>query len=100
MRLWAIIIKNHKMARQVIVPLTGVSAQDVREALEAACKQLDLSVPMLLIKHEHELENYGRTAFLPVDFIDSVSFERFEIELLPDGDAPKRRSKDPRNDFS
>ena len=38
----------------------------------------------MLDKHVRELERFGRTAFLPNDFMESVSFDRFEIELFPE----------------
>ncbi len=38
------------------------------------------------------------TRFLPDAFFEEVAFERLEIEYI-DPDAPKRKSKDPRNAF-
>ena len=48
------------------------------------CKPLDLARPVMLDKHVRELERFGRTAFLPNDFMESVPFDRFEIELFPE----------------
>ena len=47
---------------------------------------------------EREWDEFGQTRFLPDDFMESVNFERLEIEYI-DPDAPKKRSKDPRNAF-
>ncbi len=44
------------------------------------------------------IDEFGRTAFNPGDFIDAVKFDKLDIALLMDDDIP-RRSRDPRNDF-
>lgn len=99
MRLWGIIRKNHKMRANQTVPLASGQIPDVMEALDDLLKIFDLSRPLVLEKHKQELAQYGKTAFLPRDFIDSVPFDRFEIEILFDEDMRARRSNDPRNDF-
>jgi hypothetical protein len=44
------------------------------------------------------MSGFGQTRFLPDAFLDSVDFDRMEIEYI-DPDAKKKRSKDPRNAF-
>ena len=51
-----------------------------------------------LDKNEREWEEFGMTRFLPDAFFETVPFERLEIEYI-DPDAPKKKSKDPRNAF-
>jgi hypothetical protein len=68
----------------------------VREAVDEICREMDVARPIWLLKHEGEMERFGRTAFTPDDFIEEVPFERFEVEIL----KAKGRSRDPRNDFS
>jgi len=99
MRLWGIIRTRQKMKRQEIVPLASGELSDIVSAMDDILKKMDLPRPILLPKHEQELTAYGRTYFLPRDFMESVSFDRFEIEILRD-DGKIRRSNDPRNDFS
>ena len=100
MRLWGIIRKNHKITAQHIVPLSSANLEDIVDAMDQIAHKLDLARPMLLEKHEQELAVYGKTCFLPRDFVETVSLDRFEIEILFDEKAQKRRSNDPRNDFS
>ncbi|MBQ2817263.1 MAG: hypothetical protein IJF16_04940 [Clostridia bacterium] len=99
MRLWGIIRKNHKIYKQETVPLASASLCDVCDAMGELTKIFDISRPVLLTKHENDIEQFSRASFLPDDFIDSVNFDRFEIQILHDDDR-KRRSSDPRNDFS
>ena len=48
------------------------------------CKPLDLACPVLLNKHVQELAQFNRTVFTQTDFMESVSFDRFEIEIIPE----------------
>lgn len=48
------------------------------------CKPLDLACPVLLNKHVTELKRFSRTVFFPADFMESVDFDRFEIEIFPE----------------
>ena len=98
MRLWVITRKNQKIVENIAVELASPGIGDVTEALDAALKTLDVSRPLFLPKHEKELAEFAKTWFRPSDFIESVRFDRLDIEVLYDDDR-KRRSKDPRNDF-
>jgi hypothetical protein len=53
---------------------------------------------MWLGKHEFEFEQFRRTAFTQDHFVEEISFDRMEIELI-DVDAPARKSRDIRNQF-
>ncbi len=91
--LWVRTIRHHRLDRQLVVPCTRKHPQ---EALQLALEKLDLSRPLWLEKHQREWDEFGQTRFLPDDFMESVNFERLEIEYI-DPDAPKKRSQDPRN---
>lgn len=91
--LWVRTIRRHRIDRQVVEPCTRSDPQD---ALEAACRKLDIAKPLWLEKNQREWDDFGQTRFLPDAFLESVDFERLEIEYI-DPDAPKRRSSDPRN---
>ena len=91
--LWVKTIRRHRTDRQATVPC---SRSDVHGALREACHELDLPEPVWLEKHEREWVEFGMTRFLPDAFFETVEFERLEIEYI-DPDAPKRKSRDPRN---
>ena len=59
---------------------------------------LDLPEPVWLDKNQREWEEFGLTRFLPDAFFEQVPFQRMEIEYI-DPDAPKKKSKDYRNEF-
>ena len=94
-RLWARIIKKHRIERQGTY---DCPYEDVQEALTELCREFDIPRPLWLNKHEREFEDFRRTQFLPEHFMEDVPFDRLEIEFLED-DAHSRRSSDPRNQF-
>lgn len=94
-RLWARIIKKHRIARQATAPCTP---EGVHDALVELCRDFDIPCPIWLNKHENEFEAFRHTAFLPEHFMEDVPFEKLEIEYLDDS-GKKRRSEDPRNQF-
>ncbi len=93
--LWVKTIVNHRIDRQATVPC---GREDPREALREACRELDLPEPVWLDKNEREWEEFGSTRFLPDAFFERVPFTRMEIEYI-DPDAPKKKSRDYRNEF-
>ncbi|MBO4297237.1 MAG: hypothetical protein J5998_00435, partial [Clostridia bacterium] len=93
-RLWIRLIRHHRIARQMTVDCAW---GDERDALREACHDMDVPAPIWLNKNENEFEQFRRTAFTADSFVESVSFDRMEIEFLDDKDK-KRKSRDPRND--
>ncbi len=91
--LWVRVIRHHRTARQATVPC---ERDDPEEALSRACHELDLSRPLWLEKNDREWREFAQTRFLPDAFVETVDFERLEIEFI-DPDAKKKGSRDPRN---
>ncbi len=94
-RLWAKIIKKHRIEKQATVPC---AFEGVEDALTELCHEFDIPRPLWLNKHYREFEEFRRTQFLPEHFMEDVPFQRLDIEFLED-DGKTRRSNDPRNQF-
>ena len=94
-RLWARIIKKHRIDRQATAECRW---EDVEDVLTELCREFDIPRPLWLNKHEREFSEFRRTQFLPEHFMEDVNFQRLEIEFLEDDDK-SRRSQDPRNQF-
>ena len=94
-RLWARIIKKHRIERQATAECAWEGAED---ALTELCREFDIPRPLWLNKHYREFEDFRRTQFLPEHFMEEVPFQRLEIEFLEDGEK-SHRSRDPRNQF-
>ncbi len=60
--------------------------------LHELCQDLDLCRPVVLRKHVNDLARFSRVVFKPADFIESVDFDEFEIEVLSE---KKKCSTDP-----
>lgn len=60
--------------------------------LHELCQDLDLCRPVVLRKHVNDLARFSRVVFKPADFIESVDFDEFEIQVLSE---KKKRSTDP-----
>ena len=93
--LWVRTIRHQRMDRQVMIPC---GKDGVEDALTEACHQLDISRPLWLEKNRREWAEFGQTRFLPDAFLESVPFQRLEIEFV-DPDAKRKHSQDPRNAF-
>lgn len=56
--------------------------KDFLSALSAICDRLDLSKPIICGKHHAEIASFRRTVFYADDFVESVEFDRLEIEII------------------
>ncbi len=87
MKLWAKVHKQHKIIQEAVREFSLARPSDAEgwnRILVDLCKPLDLACPVLLNKHVQELAQFNRTVFSPGDFMESVSFDRFEIEIIPE----------------
>ena len=87
MKLWAKVHKQHKIIQEAVREFSLARPSDAEgwnRILVDLCKPLDLACPVLLNKHVQELAQFNRTVFSPGDFMESVSFDRFEIEIFPE----------------
>ena len=48
--------------------------------MSSICEKLDIATPIILNKHIYHYVAFKNTTFLPVDFPESVDFDKFVIE--------------------
>ena len=87
MKIWAKTLINHKIQTEVVQEFASARPLDLDgwlPIIASLTKPLDLAVPVLLPKHLSELKKFSRTVFKPQDFIESVDFDSFEIEIFPE----------------
>lgn len=87
MKIWARLMCSHRIERETVQSFDIARPTDAEgwaPVLAELCKQLDISRPLMLKKHVSELEHFGTTRFLPADFMETVSFHCFEMELFPE----------------
>ena len=97
MKVWILLRKRPKIVREAMTDYAVPPAwteEAIGEMLTPVCRELDVSRPMILEKHVDELERIGRVVFRAADFVDSVSFDTMEVELV---DEKKRERIDKRD---
>ena len=85
MRIWARTIQYQKIQSEVVREFSLARPSDLEgwmPILHELCQTLDLSRPVLLNKHVRELNSFSHTTFRSADFMESIAFDRFEIEIL------------------
>lgn len=83
MRIWLKTIKGDKMpCHTVVETVQNPSQNDFILALREGCHSLDLPTPNVLDAHMRKFNRFGIVRFYPDDFIESVEFDKLEIEVL------------------
>lgn len=78
-KIWGILRQKEKIALDMVVELTE---PDLDEALDTLCHRLDIPRPVALRKHREEFARFFRTRFTKDDFVESLPYTGFEVELL------------------
>ena len=95
MRIWAKVLQDHRIMRETVREFASARPSDMEgwsSLLHELCQDLDHCRPLVLRKHVNDLARFSRVVFKPADFIESVDFDEFEIEVLSE---KKKRSTDP-----
>ena len=79
------IVKHFTNARVAVLALVYVQPSECTffDMIKSLCEGLDIPTPVLLNKHINDFNKFSMTLFKPVDFIESVNFDRFIVEYLP-----------------
>ena len=95
MKIWAKVLTDHRIMNETVREFSSARPSDMEGwsvLLHELCQDLDLCRPVILKKHVNDLKQFSRVVFKPADFIESVDFDEFEIEVIPD---KKKKSTDP-----
>ena len=79
---WGKIFVNEKIVKHFTV---SVQTRECTffDMIKNLCEGLDIPTPVLLNKHITDFNKFSMTLFKPVDFIESVKFDKFIVEYLP-----------------
>ena len=95
MRIWAKVLKEHRIIRETVREFSSARPSDLEGwsvPMHELCQDLDLCRPVILRKHVNDLKQFSRVVIRAADFIEPVDFDEFEIEILSE---KKKRSTDP-----
>jgi len=87
MRIWAKTLKRQKIQSEVVREFALARPSDFDgwiPVIHELCQALDLARPIILSKHVRELNQFSHTQFKQSDFMEPISFYRFEIEIFPE----------------
>ena len=84
--IWVRLIKKGKIAASCV---QACAADEWEDALTEACHALDVPKPVILPRHERDYASFRQARFLPEHFIESLPYDRMEVEYID----PEARSK-------
>lgn len=90
-RMWGKIVKDRHIIDDVTIMNGDYSMTDeemIKDAIDKICVRFDLSHPIWLEKNRKEFARSHRTRFAADSFIDPISFDYLEIQVLDDVNMP------------
>ena len=80
-KLWAKIITNNKIVKDTIYESAdNYNREEFFEHISEICYKLSIPTPVVVESHLMNFEVFNLSKFLPRDFVESVDFDKFEIE--------------------
>lgn len=55
---------------------------DLLDVFDEFCHKTDVPHPMILQSHMEDFADFGRMRLHPADFIESVAFDRLDVEII------------------
>lgn len=84
-RLWCKTLNdnNNILSETVISDISDSNrTKKVMNSLSKACEEMDLAEPIWFESNINEFKNYAKTRFRQDNFVESVSFSAFEIQVI------------------
>ena len=84
-RLWCKTLNdNNKILSETVISDISDSnrTKKVMNSLSKACEEMDLAEPIWFESNINEFKNYAKTRFRQDNFVESVSFSAFEIQVI------------------
>ncbi len=82
MKIWAKIIQGERITQSTLYQVQGVfDLSKLTHYLTDICLSFDIPRPIILNKHYRQFNNFNYTFFKPDDFVESVDFDKFIIEI-------------------
>lgn len=85
MRIWAKLITGDKIVQEILYtsPL-DMNYRNYMQWVADICRQLDLSVPIIIPAHYKNFAMFHNTRFKPDDFVDELGCDMLMIENCKD----------------
>ena len=86
--IWVRLMRKNRIDRDTTV---ACALEQWQDALEEACRQMDVPRPLLLPRHVRDWEQFSQARFLREHFMEDVAFDRMEVEFI-DPDRKKKNN--------
>lgn len=83
-RLWAKEWKDNRMIRDITIEddSEDTRTHKVFRAIEKACYEFDLAVPIWLETNISEFRRHGKTRFTSDSFVEQIEFDSLEVHVI------------------
>lgn len=84
MRIWVKEFSNNHLLKDTVIENTDndTRTHKVFDALDKACLEFDLAVPVWLEKNIREFKNHSRTKFYQDSFIEEIDFDYLDFHVI------------------
>ena len=91
MKIWAKTIVEEKITRDLLYEYEAISNEDeFVSTLQTICEQMDIPTPVATYVNFNHFVLFNNTRFKPRDFVESVDFDVFDVEAVPEKDKKKK----------
>ena len=86
--MWIKQFQNTRLIKNTVIEdsTADTRTHKVFNAIESACYQFDLSIPIWLDKNVSEFKRFSKTRFYQDNFIEEIEFDFIEIHMLDEDD--------------
>ena len=82
-KIWGKVIKKERITKSKTIQIDP-SSMSFFDMLKTICLDLNIPTPVLLDKHVYDFNVFHFSTFKPDNFVESVSFDSFVVQLLRD----------------
>lgn len=84
-KIWAKLIKEDKIQKNIVYTIEDkFTYSQMQNYLYDICEQLDIASPILVKNHIFHLAKFNFVKFVQRDFMDSIYFDAFVLEFIPE----------------
>lgn len=85
MKLWATTVTDEKISKDIVFEYEHADNEDEFVAvLHDVCELLDIPTPIATRVNFTHFVMFNTTRFKPRDFVESVNFDYFNVEAIPE----------------
>ena len=85
MKVWATTVRKEKITRDIVFEYEHISnEEDFVALLQQICEKLDIPTPVVTYVNFNHYVLFNTTKFKSRDFVESIDFDYFNLEAVPD----------------